>query len=112
MSFFRISTLAAIGIWASTAGLTSSAGRAHAAGINWNEYMQSSFVVGAIAAAMSRVEHCSKKPLLIEEIKDGNDKRTLVFTCAGTEEEEGSSILHLERFGDSLWMAKSFSFAG
>jgi len=81
-------------------------------GIDWNDYMHSSFSVGAIAAAMSRVEHCSKKPLLIEEHKDGDDKRRLVFTCDGTEDEEGSSILMFERFGDGPWLPDRFSFAG
>ena len=85
---------------------------ARADGINWNDYMHSAFSVGAIAAAMSRVEHCSKKPLLIEEYKDGNDKRRLVFTCDGTEDEEGSSIIIFERLGNGPWLPDRFSFAG
>jgi hypothetical protein len=80
--------------------------------INWNDYMHSAFSIGAIAAAMSRVAHCSKKPLLIEEYKDGDDKRRLVFTCDGTEDEEGSSILQFERFKDGPWLPDRFSFAG
>lgn len=85
---------------------------ARADDIKWRDYLQSSYVAAAIAAAISQVEHCSKKPLRIEEIKSGNNKRSLVFTCAGTEDEEGSSILHLERFGDGPWRPKSFDLAG
>ncbi len=87
-------------------------GRANAAEIDWNEYMQSASVVAAIAAAVSMVENCSKKPLLIEELKPSADKRVLVFTCDGTEDEQASGIIHFKRFGDSPWMPDRFDFAG
>ena len=112
MRAIRVAAFAVLCVLTAIAALQTGAGRVEAAEISWNDYMQSSFVVGAIAAAMSRVEHCSKQPLLIEEIKEGDSKRALVFTCDGTEEEEGSSILHLERFGDGPWMAMRFDFAG
>ncbi len=108
----RLSTIAALGILAGAVGMLTPASPASAAEIDWNEYVQSSFLVSAIAAAVSRVDDCSKKPLLIEEIRSGDDKRTLVFTCQGTEDEEGSSILHIERIGDGPWLARSFEFAG
>jgi hypothetical protein len=108
----KTSIFAALGIWTGAVGVLPYANAASAAEINWNEYIQSSFLVSAISAAISRVENCSKKPLLIEEIISSDDKRTLVFTCEGTEDEEGSSILHIERFGDGPWLAKSFEFAG
>ena len=82
------------------------------ADIKWEEYMTSAFLVGAIAAAMSRVEHCSKRPILMQEFKDGDDKRQLVFTCAGSEDEEGSAILHLQKFGDGDWLPMAFGLAG
>ena len=85
---------------------------ANAAEINWNEYMQSGSVVAAIAAAISLVDHCSKKPLLIEELKPSADKRVLVFTCDSTEDEQASGIIHLQRFGDGPWMPDRFDFAG
>lgn len=105
----RIVAAIIFSIWC---GAVACAVQANAAEINWNEYMQSSSMVAAIAAAMSQVEHCSKKPLVIEEIKDGDNKRSLVFTCAGTEEEEASSILHIERFGNGPWMPRRFDLAG
>ena len=112
MKHSRTPTVAALGIWTCAVTVLPFTSAAGAAEIRWNEYVQSSFLVSAIAAAISRVENCSKKPLLMEEISSGNDKRTLVFTCDGTEDEEGSSILHIERFGDGPWLAKSFEFAG
>ncbi|MEM9107413.1 MAG: hypothetical protein AAGC96_17320 [Pseudomonadota bacterium] len=80
--------------------------------IDWNSYMQSAPVVAAIASAIAHVDHCSVRPLLIEEIVSGENKRTLVFTCNGNEDEEGSAILQLERFGDSDWMPVGFEYAG
>lgn len=112
MASLRILITMVFGIWCGAITFAVQTGQAHAAEINWNEYMQSSYLVAAIAAAMSQVEHCSKKPLVIEEVKDGNNKRSLVFTCAGTEDEETSSILHIERIGDGPWMPKSFDLAG
>ncbi|NNE22781.1 MAG: hypothetical protein HKN11_09245 [Rhizobiales bacterium] len=80
--------------------------------IEWGEYMTSAFLVGAIAAAMSKVEHCSKKPILMQEYRQGNDKRHLVFTCNGTEDEQASVILHLQKFGDTDWLPITFGLAG
>lgn len=80
--------------------------------IDWNSYMQSASVAAAIASAIAFVDQCSVRPLLMEEIVSGDDKRTLVFTCDGDEEEEGSAILHLQRFGDGPWMPMGFDFAG
>ncbi len=92
--------------------LVSGSNRAFADDIDWSEYMHSSFSIGAIAAAMSRVEHCSKHPLLIEELKDDPEVRTLVITCDGTEEEEGSSIIHFRELGTGNWQPVEFDFAG
>lgn len=86
--------------------------RAAAEDIDWAAYMQSSSVAAAIAAAIAQVDQCSKKPLVMEEIRDGDNRRTLVFTCAGTEEDEGSAILHLERFEGGPWRPKAFDLAG
>lgn len=118
MNYIRKSTIAALGLWTGLAGFTGDGVRAadekpvRGADIKWGEYMTSAMLVGAIAAAMSRVEHCSKKPLLIEEWRRSDARRDLVFTCAGTEDEEGSSILILEKIGDAHWVPTGFSFAG
>ena len=99
MKPFKLSAVALLSVALSAANWALDPRHASAADINWDEYMQSVAVVAAMAAAISLVEHCSKKPLLIEEIKSGDNDRTLVFTCTGGEEEEASSILHLQRFG-------------
>ena len=112
MKHTRILPIAALAISTGMAALSLDIKPARAEGIKWDEYMQSAYLVGAIAAAMSVVEHCSKKPLLMQEIRTSADKRTLVFTCAGTEEEEASSILHIDKIGDGPWMPRSFSLAG
>ena len=80
--------------------------------INWHEYITSAMLVGSIAAAMSRVEHCSKKPLLIEEWRRNDTKRDLVFTCDGNEDEQGSAILTIEKIGGPNWEPTEFRFAG
>lgn len=87
-------------------------GRASAAEINWSEYLQSASVIAAIASAVSMVDQCSKKPLLIEELRPSADTRVLVFTCDSTEDEQASGIIHLQRFGDGPWMPNRFEFAG
>ncbi len=79
--------------------------------INWQEYMTSAGLVSAIASAMSYVDHCSK-PLVIEEWRRSSGKRDLVFNCNGNEDEEGSAILSIQRFGSSPWMPAGFKFAG
>ncbi len=81
-----------------------------AADINWNKYMQSAATVAAIAAAMATLGHCSKK-LKIEETNSGG-MIGLVFTCDANEEEEASSIIFFERFGDGPLMPKKYMFAG
>ena len=79
--------------------------------INWSEYMSSAAMAGAIAAAVSRVDDCSKKPLLFQQVDKGENSRSLVFTCNGTEDEEVSSILQIQRLGD-VWIPVSFDLAG
>ena len=101
-----------LGSLAGSTFLISGSNPAFADNFDWTEYMHSSFSIGAIAAAMSRVEHCSKKPLLIEELKDDPEVRILVITCDGSEEEEGSSIIHFRDLGTGNWQPVEFSFAG
>ena len=86
-------------------------GQSRAADISWAEYMHSAYIIASIAAAVSRVEHCSK-PFTAEEIRETGDKRILVFTCNGSEDEEASSMLHLHRFGDGPWLPNRFDLAG
>ena len=69
-------------------------------------------LVSSIAAAISWVDHCSKKPLLIEEWRRSDTKRDLVFTCDGTEDEEGSAILTIEKLGGPNWFPTGYSYAG
>lgn len=85
---------------------------ATASNFDWTSYMQTGAMAGAVASAISQVDHCSK-PLIFEEITtDDASTRILVFTCAGTEDEQGSAILRIQRFGDGPWMPMGFDFAG
>lgn len=79
--------------------------------ISWSEYMSSAPMAAAIASAISMVDHCGKKPLLFQQIDNGDGNRSLVFTCNGTEDEEASGILQIQRLGDA-WIPMRFDFAG
>ncbi len=86
---------------------------AAAAEIKWQKYMQSSANVSAIAAAVSWVDGCSKKPLLIEELNRGDGKFTLVFTCLGEKDQANSSgIIHFNSYGEGSLFPEKFDRAG
>ncbi|NNE24085.1 MAG: hypothetical protein HKN11_15890 [Rhizobiales bacterium] len=108
MKLSKLSAVALVCVICWTTGF----GRADAAEIDWSQYLQSASVVAAIASAVSMVDKCSKKPLLIEELKPSADKRVLVFTCDSTEDEQASGIIHLQRFGNGPWLPDRFDFAG
>lgn len=79
---------------------------------DWSAYMQTAAMAGAVTSAIAQVDHCSK-PLTFEEITtDDASMRLLVVTCSGTEEEEASAILGIQRFGDGPWLPMGFEFAG
>ena len=115
MLYRMIRAIACLGVTAAVVCALPAPGPARAADeirtINWNEYMSSAAMAGAIAAAISRVDDCSKKPLLFQEIDRDKNNRSLVFTCNGTEDEEASSILQIQQLGD-FWMPVSFDLAG
>ena len=91
-------------------GWTSTSNDAAAAEIDWQKYMQSSKNVSAIAAALSWVDHCSKKLEIVESSSDG--KVRLDFTCSGTEDEEATGSIEFERFGDDGLVPSKFTWAG
>lgn len=93
------------------AGCVSTSNEAAAAEIKWQKYMQSSANVSAIAAAVSWVDGCSKKPLLIEELNRGDGKFTLVFTCLG-EKDQASGIIHFNSYGEGSLFPEKFDRAG
>lgn len=85
---------------------------AQARAFDWPVYMQTAAMAGAITSAIAQVDDCSK-PLLFEEIAtDDLSSKILVFTCPGSEDEEGSAILRIQRFGEGPWFPAGFEFAG
>ena len=118
MKRFTLATISAFAICVFFIGMTAPAALAAdeeprtGKQINWQEYLNSALLVGSMAAAISWVDHCSKKPLLIEEWRRSDTRRDLVFTCDGTEDEEGSAILIIEKLGDDDWMPTGYSYAG
>lgn len=81
----------------------------HSADVNWAKYMTLSANVSAIASALSLVDGCSK-PLVVTETKEGDTVR-LQFDCKASEDEEASSIVVFDVFGDTV-LPSRFEFAG
>ena len=83
---------------------------ASAAEIDWSKYMTRSAVVSAIASGMSAVENCSVPLTFSETREDG--KVMLAINCFGNEDDEASSIIEFDDFGDGLLVPNRFMFAG
>lgn len=83
---------------------------AQAEEIDWSKYMTRSAVVSAIASAMSSVENCSV-PLTFSETKE-DGKVKLAINCFGNEEDEASSFIEFDDYGDGLLVPNRFMFAG
>lgn len=81
----------------------------HAADVNWAKYMTLAANASAIASALALVDGCSK-PLVVTETKEGDSLR-LQFDCKASEDEEASSIVVFDVFGDTV-LPSRFEFAG
>ena len=81
--------------------------------VDWSKYMTRSAVVSAIASAMSAVENCSV-PLTFSESVDSTEGRkiTLAINCFGKEDEEASSFIEFDDYGDGLLIPSRFFLAG
>lgn len=100
-SAIRLTLAAALVSFAATPG--------HAAEVNWAKYMTLAANASAIASALALVDGCSK-PLVVTETKEGDTVR-LQFNCNASEDEEASSIVVFDVFGDTL-LPSRFEFAG
>lgn len=97
----RLATAAALVGFLATPG--------NAAEVNWAKYMTLSANASAVASALALVDGCSK-PLVVTETKEGDTVR-LQFDCKASEDEEASSIVVFDVFGDTL-LPSRFEFAG
>ncbi len=112
MTYTKITECALLIISLYFTGMLLNSKDAVAAGIDWQKYMQSSANVSAISAAVAWVDGCSKKPLLIEELKPGEGKVLLTFTCDGNEDERATAIIEFNSYGNGNLFPKKFDFAG
>jgi hypothetical protein len=92
------------------AAIVASPASVFAEDIQWSKYMTSSAIVSAIASALAQVDSCSE-PVAVEEQRVGG-KLQLSFTCSANEDEEATSVIEFEQFGDGILVPGRFYFAG
>ncbi len=75
--------------------------------VDFAKYFRSSANISAIAAALSLIEPCKKKPEITESAKGGRIR--LSFTCP---DPEATAVIEFRDFGDGVLVPDRFYIAG